>query len=249
MMEVAWYENFTKPDGKFPIFIKHVADSRRVASTPNAVFVEDIDRDGAPDILFCNQNLSVIPWLQNNGASPPEFTRVDISAISSGWHGVHAADFDCDGDPDIVAGTPNIAKSGIWWYESDGESLPMFTEHLLVSGDQPEEITCADLDNDGDVDVLAALQVQDEMSWYENIRGEPPTFLKRVLFSQAGSRPIHVLAGDLDCDGDLDIVMATRGDGSVRWFENVTCAADLDGDGVVGTPDILLLLGAWGSCP
>ena len=27
------------------------------------------------------------------------------------------------------------------------------------------------------------------------------------------------------------------------------CSADLDGDGVVGVSDILLLLGQWGPCP
>lgn len=248
-MEVAWYENFTEPDGKFPEFIKHVADSRDEGYTPNAVFVEDMDRDGDPDILYCEQNFSFVTWLQNDRASPPKFTPFDITNKTDafGWHAIHAADVDCDGDPDIVAGAFSI-----WWFESDGASPPMFTEHLVMSDDRPEEITCADLDNDGDVDVLAALLVQDEMSWYENIRGEPgepPTFVKRVLFDQVASGPIHVLTGDLDCDGDLDLVMASRGDGSVRWLENATCAADLDGDGVVGTPDILLLLGAWGSCP
>ena len=96
--------------------------------------------------------------------------------------------------------------------------------------------------------MLGAQPQQDEMSWYENMGGLPPTFFKRVVFNEAGSGPRHVLAGDLDCDGDLDIVMATITDGRVRWFESVACPFDNNGDGIVGINDFLDLLAAWGPC-
>lgn len=55
------------------------------------------------------------------------------------------------------------------------------------------------------------------------------------------------------CDADLD------GDGNVgtgdlivllgAWGKNPGHPADFDGDGTVGTPDLIVMLGAWGPCP
>ncbi len=247
LLTVSWYENI---GGSPAVFVQHETEIPLDDSfTPSSVFVEDLDRDGDPDILYSSSQTELLGWLENDGECPPMFTNRPIPATLTNWHAVHAADLDCDGDADVVAGANIVADPGIWWFESDGASPPLFTESTLVSGDQLEEISCADLDRDGDIDVLGAQPQQGEMSWYESSGGAKPTFTKHVVFNDPSNGPRHVLAGDLDCDGDLDIVIATVPDGRVLWFENVMCDGDLDGDGVVGTPDILLLLGAWGSCP
>ena len=65
---------------------------------------------------------------------------------------------------------------------------------------------------------------------------------------------------DVDDDGDVDEVLPIDLDGNDRIADpNVDMGAyeviaggalgDIDGDGVVGTSDLLLLLGAWGDCP
>jgi probable HAF family extracellular repeat protein len=70
--------------------------------------------------------------------------------------------------------------------------------------------------------------------------------------NQAGDLRAFLL-DPVACTGDLN------GDGGVgtndllmllaAWGECSQCPADLDGDGVVGTGDLLLLLAAWGPCP
>ena len=59
---------------------------------------------------------------------------------------------------------------------------------------------------------------------------------------------IDVALADLNLDGALDVVVAGS-PGSVYVLLNRTCRGDLDGDLVVGVPDLLLLLAQWGPCP
>ncbi len=54
-------------------------------------------------------------------------------------------------------------------------------------------------------------------------------------------------AEDLDCDGIVGSSDLVTLLGA--WGPNPGHPADLDGDGVVGSPDLLMLLGAWGPCP
>ena len=116
----------------------------------------------------------------------------------------------------------------------------------------------ADLDGDGDLDVLgAAAGNSNDVTWWENTDGEGTSWTKHVIdgnFLSAKS----VYAADLDGDGDLDVLGAGAGSGDdVTWWENTAgdgstwtehllngnfdgaCsvyAADLDGD---GDPDFL----------
>ncbi|MHC4810237.1 MAG: dockerin type I domain-containing protein, partial [Planctomycetota bacterium] len=67
----------------------------------------------------------------------------------------------------------------------------------------------------------------------------------------AGSFPWDVLSEDLDFDCDRDLVICDIAQHRVSWLLNLTpqagCGAlDLDGDGRVGTGDLLVVLREWG---
>jgi hypothetical protein len=141
---------------------------------------------------------------------------VDASALEV--RPVQAADVDRDGDLDLVA---THSDGDHVWYENDGGSPPAWTERLMAHVGTIGGrflIDVADVDRDGDLDVLSIGINDHEARWLENLGGAPPAFAVRSIGAgPSGSRSIR--AGDLDGDGDLDAA-ADFGIGEVRWFEN-----------------------------
>jgi hypothetical protein len=57
----------------------------------------------------------------------------------------------------------------IAWYESDGAALPGFTAHTITTGAWgARSVHAADLEGDGDVDVLSGTQKDQDIVWYVN---------------------------------------------------------------------------------
>lgn len=104
----------------------------------------------------------------------------------------------------------------------------------------PNDIYAADLDGDGDLDVLVSTQGQ--ISWYENLNGTGEFGQEQLIAQNPEELGSSVSATDFDGDGDLD-VLSTFIDGSplqnrenrVVWNEN------LDGLGNFGPQRIITL--------
>ncbi len=88
-------------------------------------------------------------------------------------------------------------------------------------------VHAADLDGDGDVDVLSASHGDDQVAWYEN-NGEQD-FTTHVITTQADGAQ-GVISADLDGDGDLDVISVSNRDDTIAWYENTGSPAN--------TPDI-----------
>ena len=131
---------------------------------------------------------------------------------------------------------------------------------LSDTADAASDVVAADLDGDGDLDVLTSSEFDTTLSWFENLDGLA-TFGPERIISSSASEVGSVLAVDLDGDGDLDLLTAplpaafppvdvlsyenVDGLGNFVQMQNVTqgsteldgiFAADLDGD---GDPDLL----------
>ena len=73
------------------------------------------------------------------------------------------------------------------------------------------------VDGDGDIDALSA-SYYDQVAWYENKGGTPPTFVTHIIATPDGAQSVY--AADLDGDSDLDVLVAAMRDDAVIWYEN-----------------------------
>ena len=213
---VSWYENSgTAP----PVWTKRTIDS--FASGPQNVAAADVDDDGDLDLFSANFNQEGIVWYENSGAAPPQWTKRLISGISA-W-GLFAADVDGDGDIDGIGGNlfdEAPAHIGVEWYENDGGAPPHFTVRRVSPGFvEAASLNAADLDSDGDTDILSVDVFADTVHWFENDGATPPAWTQRAVTTTA-DEVFSVFAADLDRDGDMDVLSASSGDDKIAWYEN-----------------------------
>jgi hypothetical protein len=212
-------ENQTK-DWSAPTFVAHVIDPRHGAIH---VPVTDVNKDGRPDFLvvLAQEHESVIAFI-NTGKGLGFSARTVYEAPHPNWgsSGIELVDLDRDGDEDVILTHGDtfddfVVKPyhGIQWLENRG-SYP-YTAHSLARMPGAHRAEAADMDGDGDLDIVAAAMiVGDEANpglasvvWLEQVR--PGMFERHTLETGTPSHATLDLA-DFDGDGRPDIV--------VGWF-------------------------------
>ena len=218
--EIEWYEN----DGAVvPTFTSHIIASDALGA--HSVYAADLDGDGDVDVLSASINDDKVAWYENDGVAEPSFAPHTISAIAYGAQSVYAADLDGDGDVDVLSTSysPVLEEvDQVVWYENDGATNPTFTSHVISNADDCIlGVTVADMDGDGDLDVLSTHASSDRVVWHENSGTASPTFTSHII-TNALNRPYSVHAVDLDQDGDLDVLSGSHSPGSdmMVWCEN-----------------------------
>ena len=210
--DVAWIEFDENPDS-----VKtHIIDGVTFTGEFH-VSGGDMDGDGDNDILVSYTNFSTLNWLENDGSSNPTFTNTMLTSPSDPT-GIAASDIDGDGDLDILLTSAGDGTTN--WYENDGNPDPSFSRNIIYTGSWAAmDITSADMDNDGDLDIITASDALDKVAWFENNGASDPTFVRRSISTSYSSHN-DVYVADLDGDGDLDIISVAWYEDALAWYEN-----------------------------
>ena len=206
---VLWWAN----DGSNSFTEQLVGDD---ATNVYSVFACDMDGDGDNDVLAAIDDEHVVMLYENDGAM--SFSEEEVGSLT-GARSVFAIDVDGDGYLDVVAA--GVDNDQVRWFEQSapgGMQMSMFTNHLIEnSASNARCVHAADLEGDGDVDVLAASYGDDTVAYYENDGAQ--SFVKHALADDVTY--VHtVLAVDLDSDGDVDVLTASYTDNTLIFFTN-----------------------------
>ena len=157
----------------------------------------------------------------------PHFIGDSFNSVYS----VFTEDIDGDGDPDILAADSGADTIG--WVENDGSGN--FTTHTIDTGfTGAHSVHAEDIDGDGDPDVLGAAYDGDLISWWENTAGDGSSWTEHAVDS-AFNGAFSVHAGDIDGDGDMDILGAGSLASEIAWWVNTAGDGSTWTKGVVGS--------------
>jgi len=181
----------------------------------NDVEAADLDGDGDMDFTAAGSQGTVAFEHDGHGL----FTTRSID--TPGAKAVAMADFDGDGDLDAAFCE---AYSAITWYsnESAGSTVNFGSRQEIATLDQdPRDLVAADLDGDGDPDLAAVSRNDDKVVWYENRLDQAENdFGPEQGGPGIADGPVMIRAGDLDGDGDQDLVTISVNDDELIWWEN-----------------------------
>lgn len=169
-----------------------------------------------PDLLLGTK------WIERNG---DRWTVHTLNPTEGSPDRNRLADMNGDGRLDAVVGFEAINIPGkLAWYEQPKEPTDTWVEHIIGWPVGPMSLDVADLDRDGDFDVVVGEHNYREPATarlivFENLDGAGQKW-KEHLVHQGDEHHDGAVLADIDNDGDLDIISIGWTHGKVVLYEN-----------------------------
>ena len=210
-------------------------------SRPECVYASDLDGDGDMDVLSASVYDDKVAWYENRDGLGDFGPQRIIDYQTDGPWCVCAADLDDDDDMDVLAAFGMTGDQIVWYENMDGQGG--FGDKQIIS-DQVDCGNCvctADIDNDGDEDVVSSSETDGKIAWYENTDAQG-TFGPQNVISTQTDQPMWIVTSDLDGDENADVLSASFGDHKIAWYENT------DGLGGFGPQQVISIQDTCASC-
>ena len=155
-------------------------------------------------------------------------TEFTLSTSSPSWSASpkdfgELADFDGDGDLDIAV--INYGGAAVDIFENTSStgavsSASDFTKTSFTTVSSPRNIVIVDLNNDGLPDIAVTDASSSVSVLINNSTSSSLSFLAKQDFTMSGAS--YIEAGDVDNDGDFDLLVHSKGGNSINIYPNQT---------------------------
>lgn len=245
--EVSIYHNQSTIAGNEAVFskqpnINNPANANGFAANTCA----DLDNDGKPELIFTTTNGTNARhiYIYRNQSTLGSINIVELSSLALRLPNdptgnriprrVKVADMDGDGKNDLVVGNRSDATLHIYRNTSTGNGNFSFAPEVEIEsdGELSGVLELADFDGDGQKDIVSMpfrenntrIHILKNNSIEGKFSFEPAPSLTN------GGQTNSVAVGDLDNDGLLDIIVASRDTETITTFRNSSAGTDISFD-------------------
>ncbi len=228
-------------DGKGGFITMPTVDA---GNDPRGIAVRDVNGDGIPDLLVSNGQGDLLIIIGDGDGTFQPYERADQTVSLA------VGDFSKGGQPDFVLSDTSIDQLSIDYGETQS-----FVQGRSQGLEAPGAVAVADLNGDGDPDIIVVNQGENDILVYLGLGGNE---FEAPLKFFTGTDPVGLTVADLTDTGVPDLIVANAGSNDLSVFIGVgrgasweleprprlavgdepvsATVADLDGDGI---PDII----------
>ena len=202
---VRWFENIEGAS----TFVTHTIDAEGLDGDIDA---GDVDGDGDIDVILAESYDDRVLWYVNPGDAATWAAPTEIPTAQNGADVLLVFDADGDGRSDVLVSAEDYALRLLRY---DGGP---WIEQAIDPGSGAIDMRAVDIDDDGDLDVLCG---QARHAVILTNLGDSLFGIDQLDDSGNLIIDFRLDHGDVDLDGDVDIVAVTHGgEQAIRWYAN-----------------------------
>jgi len=223
--KVVWYEAPENPGTVFSHWNQTVVDSN--LDDAWGIQIADINNDNFNDIVASGNRGDDLVWYYNNDGSGTTWDKLFIDNNVNDPTGLWVEDMDNDNDLDVVVGSNSWSGTCVRWYEAPPNPIGgSWIQHDIDKKIRyVNDVHVADIDHDGNPDVVAAPNYERYLRWYEAPDDPSGTWTSHDIWSHQWNYlyGFSLWVDDIGDDGYEDVVVTRNYQWSQYydfwWFE------------------------------